>query len=105
LPNATITNNAGTLNINADAANSTVTVDGVTNFGSSQTLATLNIGAGGVATLTAQALGALPDMNEPQFMESSALAAGPVQAVPEPGALSLLAASVLSLLGRRRRAS
>ena len=48
---------AGTLNLNSDAgSNTTVNANSTTNFGSSQHLAELNIGAGATATLTAGAI-------------------------------------------------
>ena len=53
LPGATITNTAGILNLNANATNSAVTANATTNFGSAQKLASLGIGATGVATLAA----------------------------------------------------
>jgi hypothetical protein len=92
---------------------STVIANAATNFNVSQKLASLTIGPAGVVTLTATAPGALPEFgglaDGAAFgVEDSApgvAAAGPVQAVPEPGALSLLAAGVLGLLGRRRRVS
>ncbi len=51
LPGAAISNGGGILNLNADAAGSTVTSNATTNFGSRQTLAALNVGAAGVAKL------------------------------------------------------
>ena len=102
LASATITNAAGALlNVKADATGSTVNVNGNTAFTVSQTLAALNIGAGGVATVGLPALAEAPDLPAPagDFVESIA---SPVQPVPEPGALGLLALGAMGLLGRRR---
>ena len=99
-------------NLNGALSNGTINdVDGTLNIGVSQTLASLTIGAGGVVTLAASAPGALPEFaalpDGAAFgVESGELGAAPVgsvQAVPEPGALSLLAAGVLGLFGGRRR--
>ena len=73
-PNATIDSNGGTLNLNA-----------------SQTLATLNIGAGGVVALTGTA---------PAFTED---ATALTQTVPEPGSAVLLFGGLIVLLPQPRR--
>ena len=80
---------------------STVNANAETNFGISQTLAALNIGAGAVVTLSdplpaAPALAALvpSDSFDPS-------AGGSAQAVPEPGSLALLLLGGV-LLARRR---
>jgi autotransporter-associated beta strand protein len=96
LANATITDDGGVLDINADATNSTVNAnDGTVNFTVSQTLAGLSIGANGVVVLGAPAPTPAADI------ETLALAPDPVQAVPEPGSLTLLAFGALALLRRR----
>ena len=74
---------ANTLVINGGTA--TVNAHATTNFGTSETLAALNIGAGAVATLTA----------------TPALAG--VAVVPEPSALALAGLGVWLLGGHRRR--
>ncbi len=74
LPNATIDSNGGTLNINT-----------------SQTLAALNIGAGGVVNIS----GTGPALAED--------AAGSIQTVPEPGSVALLFGGLLVLLPQPRR--
>jgi autotransporter-associated beta strand protein len=108
LPNATITNTSGTLNVNANATNSAIVANATTNFSTSQTLASLTIGASGVVTLAPS-----PGLEPGAALASEFLTEGdsvatastgaPLQAVPEPGAPSLLAAGLLSLLARRRR--
>jgi autotransporter-associated beta strand protein len=84
----------GTLQVNSNAAGADVIVNATANFGASQTLNSLEIGSGGVATLGS----AFPSPAE------SALAPAPVQAVPEPGSVSLLLFGLVGLLGRPRRA-
>jgi hypothetical protein len=93
----------GTSTINANAA---------TNLGVSQTLAALNIGAGGIVTLGALPLAPLPDGeqsgvgNDPLGLNEdtgSDLAGTAVQAVPEPGTFSLLCLGLLGMLRRRRQ--
>ena len=83
--------NAGDLNITGALGTGGVTLNantGETYIGDDQTLAALNIGADATVTL-----GALAPAS------ASALAA-----VPEPGVIGMLAASLLSLCSRRRRA-
>jgi hypothetical protein len=63
----------GTLQVNSNAAGADVIVNATANFGASQTLNSLEIGSGGVATLGS----AFPSPAE------SALAPAPVQAVPD----------------------
>ena len=94
LANATITDAAGAiLNLNADATNSNVTVDGNTAITVSQTLASLTIHAGGVVRLGG------PAFSEPPAPEL----AGAVNPVPEPASAGLLILGALGLLARRRR--
>ena len=91
----TLTTSAGTTNVNGSFTGGTATVNAnaTTNFGTSQTLAALNIGPGVEVT----------------FGSGSALAMdfwGDVVAsdvVPEPGSLGLLGIGVLGVFGRRRR--
>ena len=102
LANATITDAAGAiLNLNANASGSTVNVNGNAAFTVSQTLAALNIGAGGVVTV------GLPALAEaPEFAASGDLIEGAgsaALAVPEPGSAFLISLGALSVLGRRRR--
>jgi hypothetical protein len=87
LPNATITNNGGTLTLHADNTGSTLKANGgTTNILSNQSLAALNIGAGGTVIL------------------DSGAPANSGHAVPEPGHLALIACGIIALLrdGRRR---
>ena len=101
LANAAITNSAGTLNVNADATNSTVNVATITNFGVSGNLAALNILDGGVATLgTAGMAASAEDFGTGGGTD---LAQSGVQAVPEPGSAALIFGGMLTLLGLRRR--
>ena len=90
-PYATLNALAGVTNVNAAFTEGTATVNAnaAVNFSTSQTLAALNIGAGGVVTLNA----------------SSAVAefgAGVVESavVPEPGTLGLLVLGALGVLAR-----
>ena len=99
LANATITIAAGALlNVKANATGSTVNVNGSTAFTVSQTLTALNIGATGVVQLGLPAFAEAPQM----IAAPEAMLEGVGTAVPEPGALSLLALGACSLLGRRR---
>jgi autotransporter-associated beta strand protein len=107
LANATINDNGGTLVINADATDSTVNVNSnTTYFTVSQKLTALTISATGHAIVTTTP--PAPAGPETAFggvggddVAAAAVAQG-VQAVPEPGALSLLLLGALGLFGRRR---
>ncbi|MEO7319939.1 MAG: autotransporter-associated beta strand repeat-containing protein, partial [Chthoniobacteraceae bacterium] len=101
---------AGTLILsqtNTYTGPTTVTA-GTLEFDASQTLSSLTIGDGAVVRLGPSPGGAAPLndglvsaglITDDPFAEAGASP----QAVPEPGALTLLAAGVLGLLGRRRR--
>ena len=103
--------NVGTLNVDSDVNNASVLVDADTaaNFGVSQKMTSLIIGDNAVVTL-----GDLPGPPPAPFAEGglgeedafddggAASAGGPVQAVPEPGSISLLLLGALGLLARRR---
>jgi autotransporter-associated beta strand protein len=83
---------------------SIVNVDARLNFSASQTLSDLNIGAGATVTLTASPS---PEEGFALANEMSAQGASPasqITAVPEPGALGMLAFGALGILARRRRA-
>jgi autotransporter family porin len=86
---ATLNANAGTTNVNGSFTNGTsvvnVAANAHLNFGASQTLGALNIGAGAVVTMTAT----------PSLASTAA--------VPEPGSLAFLTVGALGLLARRRR--
>jgi autotransporter-associated beta strand protein len=75
------TGGTSTVNVNAGA---------VVNFGTSETLAALNIGDGAVVSLTAS----------PSFAD---VGTPTVAAVPEPGSMGLLVLGALGVLMRRRR--
>ena len=92
-----ISNEGGILNINVTATGAALTVNGTTNLQVSQSLNSLNIGATGVATLS----DGVP-VPGAEF-GAGAEAYVPLQAVPEPGALGLLATGVCMLLRRRRQ--
>jgi hypothetical protein len=108
---AVLNTNDGTTNLNSVLANATINDNGgKLNINASQTLAALNIGDGGTVVLLAASPGALPEFGAdlggdgaPFATDGGALAIGPVQAVPEPGSVSLLFAGVLALFGRRRQ--
>jgi len=108
---ATITNDGGALNINGEATSSVVNANaGTTNIHVNQTLEELNIGAAGLVVISAAPPApAAAELNGPGIdvpeMDAPALTAGTgaVQAVPEPGSVSLLACGLLGLLGRRRK--
>ncbi len=93
--------NSGTLNVNSAlgaGANVVNANGGNTNFSVSETLAALNIGNGAVVTIgPAAPAPALP------FEQGAAFDSGATAVVPEPGALALLFAGALGMLGRRRR--
>ena len=97
----TINANAGTLNINTDANNATVNANSTVNFGTSQTLTALNIGAGAVVSFVSP-----PPFagfgGEPSFGGGKA-GAPSSSVVPEPGTIGLLMVGVLGLMSRRRR--
>lgn len=89
---------AGVTNIAADAVNAAITADAAVNFTASQTLASLDIGDGGVVTL-----GALPAPAPAAFDAAAGdLTGASVQAVPEPGSAMLLLGGIATLLGLRR---
>ena len=89
---AVLNANTGTTNVNGSFTNGTATVNANSrlNFGASQTLGALNIGAGVVVTFGAGA---------PAFAGGKGASA----VVPEPGSIGLLMVGALGLLGRRRR--
>ncbi len=96
----TINANAGTLNINTDGNNATVNANSTVNFGASQTLTALNIGAGAVVSFVSPppfaGFGGEPSFDGGKGAPSSAV-------VPEPGTIGLLMVGVLGLMSRRRR--
>ena len=109
---ATLNANAGTTNVNNTLGAGTCTVNangGTTNFSVSQTLAALNIAAGATVVLTASPAPAevfeAPAEFDPTAPVPTFENADQVAAVPEPGALSLMAAGVLGMLSRQRRRS
>ena len=96
---ATTVNN-GTLNINGTlgaGANVVNANAGFTNFGVSQTLDSLNIADGAVATLGA------PAATPARAFDGALAGAAEVAPVPEPGSAGLLLGGMLTLLGLRRR--
>ena len=106
LSNATITAEGGTLNLDANADDSIVNANGGTvNIHASQTLSELNIGAAGVVVISA--LPPAPAADDSGSFEAdhvgSVVSSDVVQAVPEPGSVSLLVLGALGFLLRRRR--
>lgn len=100
----TLTASAGTTHLESalGTGTSTLNADAIVNIGTSQTLAALNIGAGGMVTF-----GSAPAPS-PAFGEADPLAAQfgaqpSAASVPEPGTLSLLLPGILGLLRRPRR--
>ena len=91
-----LTTTAGVTNINGSFTNgtSTVNANSTTNFGASQTLGALNIGAGTVVTF-----GSGPFA----FTGGGGSKAAASSVVPEPGSISLLLVGALGILNRRRR--
>ena len=85
----------GTTNLNQPLGTgfSTLTATATVNLATSQTLASLDIGAGGAVQLGAPGPAPLPGDD---------LGAGAVVAVPEPGTFSLLLCGALGVLFRRR---
>jgi len=118
LSNATITSGSGSVvNIDASGSNSTVNVSGTTCFSVSQSLAALNLNAGGVIVITART-GATPikvlNVSSLSFPGGSALkssVAGALdnvqnpEAIPEPSVWSLVAGGLGMLATRRRRSN
>ena len=101
--------NAGTLNVDSDVNNAVVNVTSTAaigaQFGVSQTMTSLTIGAGATVVL-----GDLPGPPPAPFGNGDGLAGGdalagadPVQGVPEPGTAALLFGGILTMLGIRRR--
>ncbi len=91
---STLQTASGVTNLDGALGTGTSTLDAnaTTNISVSQTLAALNIGAGATVTFG----DGLAFAGEPEKLGAPAL-------VPEPGALGLLLAGGLGLLGRRRR--
>jgi hypothetical protein len=108
----TIIADTGTLDFDSDVNNASVIVNGVVDFGVSQTINDLTIADGAVVTL-----GDLPGPPPSPFAagglgDGDGLAAGdalagsaPVQGVPEPGTVALLLGGMLTMFGIRRRRS
>ena len=95
---AVLNTNAGTTNLDSALANATINANGgLLNIDADQTLTALNIGPGGVVVLRSSAAAPLAF-----DAETAGVAA---QAVPEPGALTLLFAGALGWLTRRQRPS
>jgi autotransporter-associated beta strand protein len=99
-------NGDGTLTITAsnNYAGTTTVNDGTLEFTASQTLSSLVIADG--ATVVLAAAGPAPGFSGAPGLEAEASSFGPesqIAAVPEPGALGLLAAGIFGVLGRRRR--
>lgn len=104
LSNAAINNVGGILNVNATAYNSDVTVSGRTVFVVDQTLNSLVINNGGVATVGGPAEFDAPAPAPEDFGGAALADAGAaVQGVPEPGGTALLLGGLATLLGLRRR--
>lgn len=76
---------------------STIIANAETNIFTSQTLASLTIGAGGVVTL------ANPPPPAPAFNDGTYADGSPLQGVPEPGTAALLAGGIAIIFGARRR--
>jgi hypothetical protein len=114
---ATLNANSGTTHVHGSftAGTAAVNVNATLSFGASQTLSVLTINAGGVVTLDntlpfspagAGADGGMAEAGDPSLSDSaSGISENGVQAVPEPGSVSLLACGVLGLLARRRKGS
>jgi hypothetical protein len=85
----------GTTNLNQPLGTgfSTVTASATVNIATSQTLAALEIGAGGLVRIGAAGPAPAP---------GDELAGAPALAVPEPGLSSLLLSGVLGIFCRRR---
>jgi hypothetical protein len=106
----TLNADAGTTHVTGSFTGGTATVNvaATLNFGANQTLAALNIAAGAVVTLdesfqfgpaVAGDDGGMTDGGDLSPLSSQS----GVQAVPEPGSLSLLLLGVLGIAGRRLR--
>ena len=96
------------VSINGDVLNTALAkARGTLEFDASQTLSSLTIGSGAVVSLAPNGPGAVPvngfANDEPIDNAVSTGTDAPVQAIPEPGALSLFAIGVLGLLARRRQ--
>ena len=102
---ATLTASAGTTNLKSALGTgaSTLNADAIVNIGTSQTLAAINIGAGGVATLDSALPSPAPEFGEAGGFASAVGDAASVAAVPEPGSLSLLLLGIPVLLRRSVR--
>ena len=101
---------AGTLTIeSATDTDGTVAfhaVQGTSDFESSQTLDTLDIGGGATVTLSDLASAPAPaESGAALFEGGSSSSLNSVQGVPEPGAISLLVMGALAITGRRRQRS
>ena len=111
---ATLSTGAGITNLQValGTGSSTINANARTNLSTSQTLAALNIGEGGVVVLTASGAAAEPSVfpgddlasGFPGESERSLVSPG-VEAVPEPGGAALLFAGVAAIFARRQRAA